>query len=133
MIKKFENFINEEISNPTKPSYASYSSIAKKLMDFNKNDIKEFLLLYEKYKDKEILDIITSNNNLSNSLKNVRNKLFIDVKGKFNELKAYRFIQVIHMILCGITFDCDEREEKALKKVWFYGAGMTRKIDFLGK
>lgn len=122
-----------EIVPAVKPSYAAYVTICKKLNDTTslpKDAMYEFLKLYEKYDDSEIKSMLISDpDDLSEALRIVQKNLATKKGGvEIDGTAAYRAIQVVHMILCGVTYGCDDKEAKALREVWFWGAGKSGKL-----
>jgi hypothetical protein len=122
-----------EITPATKPSYAAYVQICKKLNDTTaipKDAMYEFLKYYEKYEDAEIKSMLCSDpSDLPEALQIVQKSLATKKDGvTIDATAAYRSVQVAHMVLCGVTYGCDDKEAKALRDVWFWGGGKSGKL-----
>lgn len=122
-----------EITPATKPSYAAYTTICKKCNDTTaipKDAMHEFLKLYELYDDAEIKSMMCADpEDLPEALRIVQKGLCTKKDGiTIDPTAAYRAIQVVHMILCGVTYGCDDKEANALKETWFWGAGKAGKL-----
>ena len=96
----------------------------------SRESANEFLKLFEKYDDPDILKIMTSDFfDDTEDLYPVQRALFITSTGDLDSTNGHRTITLVHMALCGTTHGLTEDKAQELKDLWFFNAGKSGRLS----
>lgn len=92
-------------------------------------DINEYLKLFELYDNPEITHLMTDDEfDETNPLYEIQNALYRTRSGALNSVNGTQVTNLIHMILCGSTYNLKPDVAKLLPTVWFWQGGKSGRL-----